>query len=253
MHPVAGRSLVVVASLSSLSCAPCPASPTWHAPDAAAFASLRVQLAERRAARPTRPWAAGIHVVMREPRSGRTFEGRGALAVAPSRAVRMILLGGAGATMLDVWVSGQRWRVAIPALGVVRRGAAEAPDLPVGFLRWWFTEPLGGTLFAAEERPPAQLWLLRTPGAVVQLEAVPCSPAGMSTEDGLLATRRTARTAERVLECRAGAQVSAGDVAEYEDLGGGLKVRVQVESVSGTPPAEAFIDPDAPGALAASP
>ncbi len=62
----------------------------------------------------------------------------------------MILLAGAGSTMLDAWVSMDRYRFAIPALDRVRSGSeSEVADLPVGFLRWWFLAPLSGTLFAA--------------------------------------------------------------------------------------------------------
>jgi len=87
---------------------------------------------------------------MREPRSGRVIRGRGGLAVVPGRALRMILVGVAGVTMLDAWVTPARWRVAVPMLGVLRRGGADDPaDLPIGFLRWWFFTPLEGRLFAA--------------------------------------------------------------------------------------------------------
>jgi hypothetical protein len=239
------RSWTVAASLSLVACAcACASAPRpWTSPDASTYARLRGQLDERRAARPAQPWAAGIHVVLHEPRSGRTIEGRGAIAVAPGRAVRMVLLGGAGSTMLDAWVSPERYRFAIPALDRVRRGSeAEVADLPVAFLRWWFLSPLSGTLFAASAQDD-DLWLLRTGESVVELRTAPCN-AGQ----GLVAIRRAGGHAERVLECRGrAAGASVGDVAEYDDLVSGLHVRIDVESVASVPPDEqAFLDPDAP-------
>jgi hypothetical protein len=235
--------VVVAASLGMLSCVPAPRP--WPSPDAAAYARSRDQLDAQRRARPSRPWAAGIHVLVREPRSGRTLEGRGAIAASPGLAVRMILTAGPGSTMLDAWVSPDRYRVAIPAIDQIRRGGdAEAADLPVGFLRWWFLAPLSGQLFAAVD----PIWLLRSGEAVVELRTAPCDQGGGHGE-GLLAIRRTHARAERVLECRAQpARLSVGDSAEYDDLVSGLHVRVDVESVAQAPPDEqAFRDPDAEG------
>jgi hypothetical protein len=229
----------IVAIGVMVGCAPAPRP--WPSPDPATFERLAAQLAQRRAARPSRPWSVGVHVLVREPRSGRTVEGRGAIAVAPGQAVRMILVGGAGSTMLDAWVSRERHRVAIPALDVVRRGReADAADLPVGFLRWWFLAPLSGQLVAAADEVEP-VWLLRTEGAVVELRATTCG-----SRQGLLAIRHAGEHAERVLECRAhDEEASVGDTAEYDDLTSGLHVHVDVESVSASPPdAEAFRDPD---------
>ncbi len=177
-------------------CAPAPRP--WPSPDPATFERLAAQLAQRRAARPTRPWSVGVHVLVREPRTGRTVEGRGAIAVAPGQAVRMILVGGAGSTMLDAWVSPERHRVAVPALDLIRRGRdADAADLPVAFLRWWFLAPLGGQLVAAaDEADP--VWLLRTQGAVVELRAMACG-----SRQGLLAIRHAGAHPERGVEWRA--------------------------------------------------
>ena len=59
----------------------------------------------RRLSQPQAPWSAGLRITMREPGSGRVIDGRGAIAVEPGQAVRMILTGAAGATMLDAWVT----------------------------------------------------------------------------------------------------------------------------------------------------
>jgi hypothetical protein len=234
------RVACTVAASIVVSCV--PAAHPWPSPDVVTYARLTRQLEAQRSARPSRPWAAGIHVLLREPRSGRSIEGRGAIAVAPERAVRMILVGGAGSTMLDAWVSPEQHRIAIPALDLVRRGGEDA-ELPVGFLRWWFVSPLSGRLFAAAD-DPHPVWLLRDGEAVVELRASACGHG-----EGLLAIRRTASRAERVLECRAhDAEVSVGDTAEYDDLLTGLHVHVDVESVTeGRPHEAAFRDPDLAG------
>jgi hypothetical protein len=153
----------------------------------------------------------------------------------------MILVGVAGVTLLDAWVTPQRWRVAVPPLGLVRRGSADdPPDLPVGFLRWWFFRPLEGRLFAATSDGAGPTWLLRDGDAVVEVRAGVCERGSR-----LRAARRRRGRAESVDECRAGAAPSVGDHVRYEDAGTGLVVELAVESMSpDPPPAEAFADPD---------
>jgi hypothetical protein len=182
---------------------------------------------------------------MREPRSGRVVEGRGAIAVLTGQAVRMVLLGAAGLTMFDAWVTGERWRIAIPAADLVRRGGADDPgDLPVAFLRWWFFTPLEGALFAAGSTGSGPLWLLRERGAVIELRSGSC-PGG----DLLVATRRARGHDEEVRECRAGAAPRAGDSVRYADRSSGLEVDLVVESVADSPPdPETLADPDVGGA-----
>jgi hypothetical protein len=157
----------------------------------------------------------------------------------------MILVAGAGATMLDAWVTPDQWRIAVPPAGIIRRGGGGDPgDLPVGFLRWWFFRPLEGTLFAASRGRGTSggedVFLLRAEdGAAVELRAGRC----------LRASRRRSGRAERVDECLARAQPAPGDRVRYEDESSGLTVDLQVESMATAPPdEEAFRDPDAPGA-----
>jgi hypothetical protein len=211
----------------------------WPAATTQSFTTLRGQLDARRDQRPTAPWAAGLRVTLRDPHTGKILDGRGAIAVAPGRAVRMVLIGGAGATMLDAWVTGTRWRVAVPPLDLVRRGGLEEPpDMPVGFLRWWFLTPLTGALVAAAVLDRDPVWVLREGGAMVELR----SPAD---ERGCLqATRRAPGHAETVEECREAAAPTAGDSARYVDERSGLKVDLRLESISPPPGAEAFEDPD---------
>jgi hypothetical protein len=59
--------------------------------------------------------------------------------------------------------------------------------------------------------------------------------------------RRAGQDVERVAFAGGGLAPRAGDVASYEGAGG-LRVSVRVEGIEeGAPPAESFVDPDAPG------
>jgi hypothetical protein len=230
----------------SVSCAGPPAAAPvlpWPPADPRVEASLRAVLESERDGRPKAPWAGVLRFSMREPRSGRKVDGRGAVAVSPGQAVRMILVGGPGSTVLDAWVAGDRWRVSVPPLGVVRRGGTEEPaDLPVGFLRWWFLAPLAGTLVGAEVTSSGSRWLLREGQGVVELRSG-CCPGGHL----LSAVRRVAGRAERVEECRLGAGPGPGDWARYVDESSGLRVDTELESVSASAPdGDAFRDPDGP-------
>jgi hypothetical protein len=180
---------------------------------------------------------------MRDPATGRVVDGRGAIAVDPGHAVRMILVGAAGSTLLDAWVTPARWRVAVPPLEMVRRGGLDEPrEMPVGFLRWWFLTPLGGTLFAAAFVEGATVWLLRESSAVIELRRGEC-PRGTL----LSAKRRAPARVERVAECREDAAPQPGDWARYVDDVHGLRVDLVLESVaSAGPDGAAFVDPDAP-------
>lgn len=121
-------------------------------------AGPRLSAAELRArARPpTTDVRQTLKISLLEGVSGRGFEGRGALVVRPGQALRMILLGPGGTTAMDVWISGDRFRAAIPALDRVVRGDASTPrstlrGLPIDLLRRWLVAPFGGTLVHARE------------------------------------------------------------------------------------------------------
>ena len=191
---------------------------------------------------------------MRDARTAHSLDGRGAIAVAPGRALRMILVGPAGATILDAWVTPDRWRIAVPPAGLLRRGPArplelqkpddeEPADLPVGFLRWLFFRPLEGTLFGGSLEPEHLLFLLRDREAVVEVRFGAC-PRGELT----MTTRRAHGRAERLSECRACDKVTAGDWVRYVDEQNGLTVDLTIESVASVPPEdEAFRDPEGGG------
>jgi hypothetical protein len=233
-----------LAGLAAASCAS-PAPRPWVHPTPADWAAATAKLADLRAGGARAPFVVTITTTLRDPRSGRVVDGRGAMAVAPG-ALRMILVGAAGATLLDAWVTPERWRIAVPPIDYVRRGGAEDPGgLPVGFFRWWFFAPFQGTLFAAAVRRDEVLWLLRRGDAVVELHLGHCGSAGRS----LGATRRSDGRAEHVEECRVSArgEPGPGDVVRYVDDSSGLQVDILVESVSNAPAdGEAFRDPDAP-------
>jgi hypothetical protein len=224
-----------------VSCAP-PSEARRPAMDAATWQSLRAALDAERARGPRMPWAAGLRMTMQEPRSGRTIDGRGALAVAPGRALRMILVGPAGATMLDAWVTAARWRIAVPPADVLRRGGADDPEeLPVGFLRWLFFRPLEGALFGGSRGVDGTVFLLRDGEAVVEVRLGRCERGELETT-----TRRIGGRAEKLEVCRrASATPGAGDWVRYENEATRLHIDLTLETVGATPPQEeAFVDPD---------
>jgi hypothetical protein len=225
------------------SCA-APHPDAWSPATPASWSASQARLAALRET-PREPWAGEVLVRWREPRTGQTVVGQGGIGVAPGRAVRMILAGGPGATMLDAWITPEQWRVAVPPLGIVRRGGRdEPPDVPVAFLRWWFFHPLEGRLVAATARPPAG-WLLRDDDAVIEVREQACG-RGV----GLEVTRRErdAGHVDSLAVCRHAGPPSPGDHVTYEDRTTGLGIALTLETLAAGPPmAEAFADPDAAG------
>jgi hypothetical protein len=228
--------------------APCACAPSWPPPDAATWPGFEAALAHERDRHPAAPWAATVRFQLFEPSSGQVIEGRGGLAIAPGSALRMILVGGAGSTIVDAWITRERWRVAVPPARLVRRGGSgdHPRDLPVDFLRWWFVAPLSGTLVAAKAAPGGDDWLLRDGDAMVSLRSGLCGKDNL--RHLLEAARREQGRKEHVFECRSADVPAAGDRAGYVDQSSGLAVGVVIESVASAPPeADAFRDPD-PGA-----
>jgi hypothetical protein len=220
--------------------------------DPATWATVQRALEAERAARSRPPWRARVSVSMREPRTGRVVDGRGAIAVAPGRAMRMVLVGGAGGTMLDAWITAAQWRVAIPPAGQLRRGdgveaelgdGGGARDLPVGFLRWLFFTPLQGTLFAGTQEQDGLSFLLRDGDAVLEVRLRSCDRGQLS-----IITRRSRGRVERLEECRAPSSPQPGDWVTYRDDSNGLRCDLAIESVASESPDDiAFRDPDAGG------
>ncbi|MDP9035391.1 MAG: hypothetical protein M3O50_11345 [Myxococcota bacterium] len=159
----------------------------------------------------------------------------------------MILLGGAGTTMLDAWVTPDRWRIAVPPLGVVRRGGSKAPDdLPVAFLRYAFFGSLGGRLFAASMPHDGSMFLLRDGDALVEVRERRCDRGTLT-----IIRRRTGARTERAEECGTIAFPRPGDWVAYRDERSGIRVDLAIETLGvSRPDARAFEDPDSPeGAL----
>jgi len=238
---VAGRASAIAAVAASLlGCAPQvaaelpPPSPADWRRGLDRLAALRRAAAGARTER--------LALSLREPRTGRVLQARGAVAIAPPGALRMILLGPGGTTALDLWMAGERYRFAVPAIELTRRGdlggpRAERRGLPVDFLGWWLLRPAGGALLWTGRAPGGDRFVLRDGGAVVDLVAF---------DDGRLEARRTTwadgkRVDDETVE--AGAMGCAP--VRYHQGSTGLDVTVTCEGEAlGEPPARALADPD---------
>lgn len=199
----------------------------------------RQRLAHVRAEQPGRPYVERVRLAIRDPRSGRQYQARGAVAVSPDRAARMMLVGPGGTTALDVWVTKERFRFAVPAIQLEKRGGhdpEEARGLPIGLLRWWFLDPLGGRLLTARSNAKESAWLLRDGDATVTVRT-----------DGrrFLAVRKEGDALEGIEWLGRGLSPRAGSRARYVDGTYGLRVDVVVEEVMAEEPdPAAFADPD---------
>ena len=216
-----------------------PSQPEWT--------EARARLAALRVTAPGVPYTEVVNVTMRDPRSGRTLQARGAVAVAPHRALRMILLGPGGSTALDVWATPDRWRLAVPPLGLLRRGAAEAdPALPIGFFRWWFLAPLDGRLLDGRATSTSAFYVLRADRTTVTVWSEGGTDGEGEARLRLRAVRREGgQRIDRLAWSGRSLRPAAEDRATYEQLRSGLLVEVGVESVSDGPPEDAaFEDPD---------
>ena len=235
MRPGKGRACAAVASALLVTACVAPTRPAPVGPSQAEWDHARVELARLRSELPQRPYTQPIHVSLREPITGKRFDGRGAVGVDPGHAMRMILIGPGGGTALDVWVTRDAWRMVVPAISFVKRGGVEAPaSTPIGFFRAWFVDPLGGRLLAIG--PTGSLVLRDDSGGTTELEIV--SRPGLFAGVG---RRRSGTATERFTwEPRAD-----GGKASYRHLGSGLRVAVELGPPQSEPPdAAAFADPD---------
>lgn len=202
----------------------------------------RDRLARIRRTTAGRPYVERIRLAIVDPRSGLQYEARGAVAVSPSRAARMMLIGPGGATALDVWVTRERFRMVVPSINLEKRGGqdpADARGLPIGMLRWWFLAPLEGRLLLARSTPSESAWILRDDGATVTVRT-----------DGshFIALRREAGALEAIDWIGRGLAPAAGAHGRYMEGRYGLRVEVLVEAVlPNEPDPEAFDDPDEKG------
>jgi hypothetical protein len=253
-RPSSPRTILLGASALALASCAAPAAEAPHgaAPTLASWQKARHRLAEIRGeAGGSGPRTMRLALTLREPRTGRTLEARGAVAVAPPEALRMILLGPGGTTALDLWVRGERFRFAVPAIDLLRRGDATTPreamrGLPVDFLRWWLLRPASGKLLwhAAEEG--GDMFVLRDGPATIELFA----QAGK----GGVKARRTTWTADANADVRRideetieADRIGCGQVRYHQaSTGLAITVKCEGEETSRAPSARAFADPDAP-------
>lgn len=201
----------------------------------------RDRLARLRRGQPDHPYTERVRLSINDPRTGRQYQARGAVAVSPGRAARMILVGPGGTTALDVWVTRDRFRFAVPAIKLEKRGGtdpAEARGLPIGMLRWWFLSPLAGRLLLARSTPAESAWILRDGHATVTVR---------SDGERFVALRREGETLEGIEWVSRGLVPQAGEHGRYVEGRFGLRVEVSVEDVLATEPEPgAFADPDEP-------
>ncbi|WP_394828843.1 hypothetical protein [Pendulispora albinea] len=255
----AALAALVLAANAGCSRKPVPVVPVSQAD----WTHARAELAKMRSDTPREPYVELIRVALREPRTGKVIEGRGAVAVDPRRAMRLVLIGPGGRTALDVWVTHDAWRFSVPALDLTRRGddGKRTYDVPVGFFRWWFLEPLDGRLLSiAPDRRGGRVFVLRDGRATVTLHDLPHRAArasGPSTARHFVAVRREAIDAgdasgemdvDRLEWVARAVRPGAGDRAFYTQRSTGLQIEIQVEALSDqSPDPAAFVDPDARG------
>jgi hypothetical protein len=200
------------------------------------------RLAQLRRVQPQKPYVQKVRLAIGDPRTGKQYEARGAVAVMPDKAARMMLLGPGGATALDVWVTKDRFRFAVPAINLEKRGGkdpAEGRGLPIGMLRWWFLSPLAGRVLLARSTEGESAWILRDGAATVTVRS-----------DGrrFIALRKEGDHLEGIEWAARGLVPQSGAHGRYVEGRYGLRVDVVVEEVlTAEPDPEAFADPDEKG------
>lgn len=200
----------------------------------------RARLAQLRAGEAVRPYTERVRVDIHDPVTGKDYHARGAVAVSPRQAARLMLVGPGGTTALDLWVTKDRYRFSVPAIHLEKRGGVEVAEasLPVGMLRWWFLSPLAGRLLAGRSSQHESTWVLRDDSATVLVR---------TDGKGLAAVRRDHDRVESIEWIGRGIEPRAGSRGRYIEARYGLKVDVVVEEVmAAEPDPEAFDDPDAP-------
>ncbi len=149
-----------------------------------------------------------------------TMRGRGAVARRLPGDLRMILLGPAGMTALDLLVRGDRFRMEVPARDSVwqgENGDAEREGLPVAFLRWWLLEPLSGRLLSVHQTDDGPVYVLREGDATIRVQR---------RHDGLVMNRISPSGRERMWVSGPGC---ARAVYDHAKVGVRASVRCEAE------------------------
>ena len=141
--------LVGLATFGSAACASTPPSVKWSAPSREELAAAHAWLAGLRA--DMGPRTEEIRITLEAPLLPGAIRSRGAIAVVPHRAARIVLLGPGGTTAADLWMDEERQRLAIPARDEIIRGrrGETLRGMPLELFRSWFLEPLEGELLDA--------------------------------------------------------------------------------------------------------
>jgi hypothetical protein len=202
----------------------------------------RERLERIRGQLPRHPYVARVQLALVDPRNNDVFRARGAVAVSPDRAARLVLVGPAGTTALDLWVTQDRFRFAIPAIHLERRGGtdpASTRGLPIGFLRWWFLSPLDGELVLARSSRSESAFLLRHGSATVTFR---------TDGERSVAIRRDGLRLEGLEWAGRGASPETGSRGRYIDGDSGIRVNVLIEELLAEEPDPASLfDPDEQG------
>lgn len=167
--------MLVVLAAATVSCGGTQHVVDDAVPDPDRWRDARDQLANLRTDTVAdEPYTMKMALTMRQVPTSRTVRARGAVAVRPPYALRMVLLGPGGSTALDLWICRDTYKLSIPAIELERRGDLSIPSgehnrLPVGFLRWWFLRPLSGRLLSYVDEEDARRFVVRDGSAVTQL------------------------------------------------------------------------------------
>lgn len=241
---IAARAALAGAITAALTgcAAPSPAAKPARAPttDEWRYGLDRLAALRRRAA-----VARTVRVALEvfEPRMKRRFQARGAVAIAPPRALRMILLGPGGTTAFDLWIGGDRYRFVVPAIERTARGDLRAPNderrgLPIDLLRAWLLRVGEGDLLWHARERAADRFLLRDGPAILDV---------IAHDDGRVDLRRSTRARDGHVEVDAisAERLGCGAVKLHQ---GSTKldmiIRCEGEAL-GDPPPRALVDPDA--------
>lgn len=204
----------------------------------------RARLASLREGRPERPYVERVRLGLTSPRTGKKLEARGALAVSPRKAARLVMVGPGGATALDAWVTPERYRFSIPPLHREARGEGAPEDtfgVPIEFLRWWILAPLEGELLTLDVPP----WEGAPPTMILGDGRATYGVTAEIDKGRWTVTRRAHGHVDAVRWFATNLRPTAGQHGQYADLEHHLVVDVLVEEVMpDEPDPAAFLDPD---------